>query len=111
MLAVPLGLAGKRVRRRYGIVVGVVILVLYYHAIQLTESLGTANLADPRPATWIAAGIFATGCIAGFRRASLHPGESPLDGVVGLCERVWQACLQAGLGRTRDGKARIEQPS
>ena len=111
VLAVPLGLAGKRVRHRYGIVAGVVILVLYYHAIQLAESLGTANLADPRPAIWIAAGIFATGCIAGFRRASLRPGESPLDGIVGLCERIRHACLRAGPGRMRSGKARIGQPS
>jgi lipopolysaccharide export system permease protein len=99
VLAVPLGLATKRARRQYGLVVGVVMLVLYYHAIQLAESLGGATLADPRPAIWGTFLLFAALCVALFRRAERRSSENPLDGLAGLFGAVLDRARDARLLR------------
>ncbi len=98
LLAVPFGLAAKRTRRPYGIVVGVVVLVLYYHALQLTQSLGAARHFDPRPLLWGAFAAFTAGCIAVFHRAELHTSEGPLDGLFDALDRATAALLQGVLG-------------
>lgn len=101
VLAVPLGLATKRARRQYGLVVGVVMLVLYYHAIQLAESLGGANLADPRPAIWGVFLVFAALCVQLFRRAERRSSENPLDGLAGLFGGALDRARDASLRRRK----------
>ncbi len=100
-LAVPFGLAAKRTRRDYGLVVGIVILVLYYHAIQLAQSFGTAGFLDPRPVLWGAFALFAAGCLAAFRQAELHSGEGPFDVVFDQLDRgvAWVVGLWRRLRR------------
>lgn len=98
-LAVPLGLAAKRARRQYGMVVGVVILVLYYHAVQLAQSIGTAGLADARPAIWGVTALFTAFCIAAFRRAERHTNEGPLEMIISILQRSWSLGAR---GRSRD---------
>jgi lipopolysaccharide export system permease protein len=80
-LGVPFGLAAKRARRGYGIVLGVIILVLYYHAVELAGALGSAGLADPRPLLWGAFLLFAGFSFFMFWQANRHSHAGPLDRV------------------------------
>ena len=98
LLAVPVGLAAKRVQRHYGVVVGVVILVLYNHAIQLAQSMGASGFIDPGPALWGAFALFAASCAFLFRRAERHTGEGPFDRVLESLERAALASLRAWRG-------------
>jgi lipopolysaccharide export system permease protein len=79
LLAVSLGISGKRSRRQYGVLVGMLILILYDHAIQLTAALGTAGLIDPRLPLWGIFVAFTTFCLWMFARACRHTSEGPLD--------------------------------
>ena len=94
LLAVPFGLSAKRARRQNGIVVGVLILVLYYHAIEFAQSLGTAGLIDPRPALWGAFALFAGLCVSTFRRAGRHTSAGPLDGLLTALDLAGDAFLR-----------------
>lgn len=96
LLAVPVGLAAKRVRRHYGVVVGVVILVIYHHAIQLAQSMGASGLITPGPALWGAFALFAVFCVSLFRHAERHTSEGPFDRILdvlkqatGVFQRAW----------------------
>ncbi|HTH99896.1 MAG TPA: LptF/LptG family permease [Acidisoma sp.] len=86
LLAVSLGISGKRSRRQYGVLVGVLILILYDHAIQLTAALGTAGLIDPRLPLWGIFLAFTAFCFWMFARASQHTSEGPLDPLFTLLE-------------------------
>lgn len=79
LLAVSIGLSAKRSRRQYGILAGVLILVLYDHAIQLTAALGTAGLIDPRLPLWSIFLAFTAFCLWMFSRAARSTSEGPLD--------------------------------
>lgn len=104
VLAVPLGLSAKRAKRQYGLVAGVLILVLFFHALQLAQSLGSAGVIDARPEIWAVMLLFALLCGAAFARASRHPGENPLDPLLALSQRLLPAVtgwLPSGLLRGR----------
>jgi len=88
LLAVPFGLAAKRSGRPYGIAAGVVVLVVYYHGLQLAQSLGAARHFDPGPLLWGAFLAFAAGSAAIFHRAELHAAEGPLDGLFDALDRL-----------------------
>ena len=103
LLAVPVGLSAKRVQRHLGVIVGVVILVLYNHAIQLAQSLGTSGFIDPGPALWGAFALFAASCVLLFRRAERRTGEGPFDRVLEGLERVALAALRVRRGRAGRG--------
>ncbi len=95
LLAVSVGVSAKRAKRQYGIVVGLLILVLYDHAIQLTAALGTAGLIDPRlPLCGIFLG-FTAFCAWMFRRATRHTSEGPLDPLFAVLEDATDRCLGA----------------
>ncbi len=88
VLAVPLGLSAKRARRQYGLVVGIVLLVLFFHLLQLAQSLGSAGLADARPAIWAVMAVFAALSVWLFHRAGRDPGRNPIDPLLSLLERL-----------------------
>lgn len=79
LLAVPFGVTAQRSGRQSGIVAGIVVLVLYYHLIQLAQSVGTAGLLDPRPLLWGVFAVFAVFCVTAFRRADRRMGDGLLD--------------------------------
>jgi lipopolysaccharide export system permease protein len=79
LLAVSLGISGKRSRRQYGVLVGILILIVYDHAIQLTAALGTAGLIDPRLPLLGIFLAFTAFCLWMFARAARHTSEGPLD--------------------------------
>lgn len=96
VLAVPFGVTAQRSGRQSGIVAGIVVLVLYYHLIQLAQSVGTAGLLDPRPLLWGVFALFAAFCFAAFRRASRRMGDGLLDRAIDM-----MAGLPARLRRIR----------
>jgi lipopolysaccharide export system permease protein len=81
LLAVSIGLAAKRARRQYGLVVGVIILVLFDHAVELAQAVGSAGLMDPRPPLWGCFLLFLIFCLWIFRRAVRNTSEGPFDRV------------------------------
>ena len=105
LLAVPFGLSAKRARRQHGIVVGVLILVLYYHAIEFAQSLGAAGLIDPRPALWGSFLLFALLCVSTFRRAGKHTSAGPLDILFEWLDRASDAVLRSFRGRRVERRA------
>ncbi|NVN32350.1 LptF/LptG family permease, partial [Endobacter medicaginis] len=96
VLAVPFGVTAQRSGRQSGIVAGIVVLVLYYHLIQLAQSVGTAGLLDPRPLLWGVFALFAAFCFVAFRRASRRMGDGLLDRAIDM-----MAGLPARLRRIR----------
>jgi lipopolysaccharide export system permease protein len=95
LLAISIGLAAKRARRQYGIVVGTIILVLYDHAVEFAQAIGTAGLMDPRALLWGCFGLFTVFCLWMFRRAVRHTSEGPFDGIFDLLERAADRMLGA----------------
>lgn len=79
LLAVSLGISGKRSRRQYGALVGILILLVYDHVIQLTAALGSAGLIDPRLPLLGVFLAFTAFSLWMFIRASRHTSEGPLD--------------------------------
>lgn len=101
LLAIPFGLAGQRTGRPYRVVAGVLILVLYYHTLQLAQSFGVAMQIDPRPLLWGALVAFVAASVGIFRRAELHGGD-------GLVDRMSEA-MEAGLhGVARRVRRRLQ---
>jgi lipopolysaccharide export system permease protein len=95
LLAISIGLAAKRARRPYGIVVGTIILVLYDHAVEFAQAVGTAGLMDPRALLWGCFLLFTVFCLWMFRRAVRHTSEGPFDGIFDLFERAADRVLGA----------------
>jgi len=95
LLAISIGLAAKRARRQYGIVVGVIILVLYDHAVELAQAIGTAGLVDPRVPLWGCFLLFTVFCLWMFRRAVRHTSEGPFDRIFDLLEQGSDGVLRA----------------
>jgi lipopolysaccharide export system permease protein len=96
LLAISIGLAAKRARRQYGIVVGFIILVLYDHAVELAQAVGSAGLLDPRAPLWGCFLLFTVFCLWMFRRAVRHTSEGPFDAVFEMIERASDRILSIG---------------
>lgn len=101
LLAVSIGISAKRSRRQYGILVGVLILVVYDHAIQLTAALGIAGLIDPRLPLWGIFLAFSAFCLWMFRRASQSTSEGPLDPLFTRLEDATDSLLRLFTRRRR----------
>ena len=93
LLAVPFGLAAKRTAGRAGIPAGVLIVVLYYHALQMAQSFGTARHFDPGLLLWVVFAVFAATAWAFFRRAERHTADGPLDGLFDALDGVLVSVL------------------
>ena len=97
LLAIPAGLSAKRSRKHYGVVVGLVFLVLYDHLIQLAQSFGASGRIDPRPALWAVLALFAALCAFLFHQAQA-PGGGPFNTVSGLLDQAAAAVGHAWRG-------------
>ena len=97
LLAIPFGLSGQRSGRPYRVVAGVLILVLYYHTLQLAQSFGIAMRIDPRPLLWGALVVFGAASVGIFRRAEMHGG----DGLVDRLSETIEAALHVVVSNVR----------
>jgi lipopolysaccharide export system permease protein len=74
-LAIPLALGRRRSDRSYGIVVGLLILVVYHQVLDLLENMGESQVIEPWIALWTPFVVFAVGSMLLFWRFSTRiPG-------------------------------------
>lgn len=81
LLAVPLALGGGRVGQTYGIVFGMVVLVLYEEVLQFGDSLVQLQSITPLIGIWLPFLCFVALCLLLFYRAAYRVTEDPLGGV------------------------------
>jgi lipopolysaccharide export system permease protein len=74
-LAVPLALGRRRSDRSYGIVIGLLILVVYHQVLDLLENMAEAQVIEPTIALWAPFLVFAVGSTLLFLRVTTRiPG-------------------------------------
>jgi lipopolysaccharide export system permease protein len=82
LLAIPLGLGGGRARRSYGIVAGLVLLVLYQKVLQLGGSMAALGHISPWLGLWLPLVLFAAASAALFAKASAGGLVNPVDAIM-----------------------------
>lgn len=90
LLAVPLALGGGRVGQTYGIVFGMVVLVLYEEVLQFGDSLVQLGSISPVVGLWLPFVCFVFLCVLLFYRAAYRVTEDPLGGLGTWLESVFQ---------------------
>ena len=80
LLAIPLGLGGGRTRRGYGIVVGLVVLVIYQKLLEFGGAYASLGTISPWLGLWLPLALFGAGGGALFGLASRGGLSSPVDG-------------------------------
>ena len=76
-LAIPLALGRRRSDRSYGIVVGLLILVVYHQVLDLIENMGESQVIEPWIALWTPFVVFAVGSMLLFWRVSTRIPGTP----------------------------------
>ncbi len=84
-LAIPLALGRKRSHQSYGMVVGIILLVIYYEVMQTGEALADDDEATPLVGIWLPFSVYATSTTFLFLNTALRmPGRERL----GLVDRL-----------------------
>jgi len=78
LLAVPLGLAAKRSGRAPGVIVGGLLLLTFYHLVQLGEGLADTGRANPAVSVGLPFAGFAAIAFIVFFTSRKRPGETPI---------------------------------
>ncbi len=74
-LAIPLALGRRRSDRSYGIVIGLLILVVYHQVLDLLENMAEAQVIEPWIALWAPFLVFSVGSMLLFLRVATRiPG-------------------------------------
>ncbi|HTI67108.1 MAG TPA: LptF/LptG family permease [Caulobacteraceae bacterium] len=79
LLAIPLGMAAKRGKRGFGVVVASVILLLYEHGIETGQSIADTAHVSPLLAVWTPFAIFTAICASLFLTSRKRPGDTPFN--------------------------------
>ena len=82
LLAIPLGLGGGRARRGYGIVVGLVVLVVYQKLLEFGSAYAALGVISPWLGLWLPLVLFGAGSAALFRLTSRGGLAGPFDGLL-----------------------------
>ena len=92
LLGVPLGLSAKRSGRAPGMLVGGVLLLAFFHAVQLGQGLAATGRASALLAVGGPYAVFATIALTVFLTSRKRPGETPigraLESLSGLIARL-----------------------
>ena len=78
LLGVPLGLSAKRSGRAPGMLVGGVLLLAFFHAVQLGQGLAATGRASALLAVGGPYAVFATIALTVFLTSRKRPGETPI---------------------------------
>lgn len=78
LIAIPLALGRGYGRRTYGIVIGLLTLVVYQKALQFGESLSALGYLSPWVGLWLPLAVFSAGSAWLFYRAGFGVGGDPL---------------------------------
>lgn len=87
VLAVPLSLTSRRYPQAYGMVGGVVLLVLYHEVLQLGETLATLGRLSPWVGLWLPLACLASSSLWLLWRASFRISEDPFSVVFHVIEQ------------------------
>ena len=88
LLAIPLGQAGRRGRRVYGFVFGLVLLALYNNLLQFGETLADDGVVSTLVGLWVPFTLFAIFSIALFLWVARGPRRLPPDVLLARAEEV-----------------------
>src|SRR3546814_10412255 len=80
-------MTAKRQRRSSGLVIAMLILLAYHHAVQAGESFGDTGKISADKSIWLIFSVFAVFCIWLFTRSSHRPGDNPITRSVDLVAR------------------------
>ena len=78
LLAAPLALAGRVRSRRGGIVVGLLILIVYYEALNFGDAMAKRELLSPVLGLWLPFALLLAGTCDLLRRALQRRRSAPL---------------------------------
>lgn len=88
-LAIPLALGRRRSDRSYGIVIGLLILVVYHQLLDLFENMAEAQVIEPWIALWAPFLVFAVGSMLLFLRVATRiPGTLSMQPFAPLVRMV-----------------------
>jgi len=101
-LAIPLGQAGRRGRRAYGFVIGLIILASYNNLLRFGEALADDGIVSPWLGLWVPLGGLVALSLGLFYWAAYRSARLPPDVLVQQVE----AAVLRWVGRWRRRKAR-----
>lgn len=104
LLALPLGLASRRQRRSYGVLVAALVLIAYHHTLQYGETLVDEGRVGPLVGLWGPFAVFAGLSAYLFYLVGARPGSNPLAVVIERIEGAGDA-MRGLLLRLRQGPA------
>ena len=79
MLAAPLGIMTHRVRKSFGLVVGLLTLVVYHKILEFGEAYAAVGGIPPGPALWLPFAMFILGTSYLFLRTETIAGTPPVQ--------------------------------
>jgi lipopolysaccharide export system permease protein len=88
LLAVPLAMTAKRQHRSSGIILAMLLLLGYHHALQAAESLADTGRITAATSLWGLWALFAMLCASLFGMSVKRPGDNPLSRTVDLITEV-----------------------
>lgn len=79
MLAAPLGIMTHRASKSFGLVVGLLTLVVYHKILEFSEAYATVGGVAPGPALWIPFALFIAGTSYLFLKTEIVAGATPMQ--------------------------------
>jgi len=79
MLAAPLGIMTHRASKSFGLVVGLLTLVVYHKILEFSEAYATVGGMAPEPALWVPFALFIAGTTYLFLKTEIVAGATPMQ--------------------------------
>jgi lipopolysaccharide export system permease protein len=79
MLAAPLGIMTHRASKSFGLVVGLLTLVVYHKILEFSEAYATVGGIAPEPALWVPFVFFIAGTTYLFLKTEVVAGATPMQ--------------------------------
>jgi lipopolysaccharide export system permease protein len=86
LLAISLGVSSRRSNRGYGLIAGLLLLLIFHYLLQLGENLGHEGVVPPSAGVWTPFTVFTLMSIWIFRRTATRPGAVFMGGVIEAVE-------------------------
>lgn len=79
MLAAPLGIMTHRASKSFGLIVGLLTLVVYHKILEFSEAYATVGGVAPGPALWVPFALFIAGTSYLFLKTEVVAGATPMQ--------------------------------
>lgn len=90
LIAIPLGLTTKRSNRSFGLIIGILILLIYHKVLEFGEGFASRDLMSPFWGMWVPFFIFTIGSCWVFYNTVFKVEKNP----VLIMERLWHRSLE-----------------